>query len=72
MRFGDLLGACANEGLRAAQLGNAGLCAAALPVLVLWAWLGRWLGRACGRIDGAPGRRLAGGAATARKIPDSC
>jgi ATP:ADP antiporter, AAA family len=53
MRFGDLLGACASEGLRAAQLGSAGMCAAALPVLLLWAWIGRWLGRACRRLEGA-------------------
>ena len=55
LRFGDLIGACVNEGLRALQLGNAGLCAAALPVVLLWAWLGRWLGGRCREFEQAQG-----------------
>jgi AAA family ATP:ADP antiporter len=53
LRFGDLLGAFANEGLRMLQLSNAGLCAVALPFVLLWAWLGRQLGRRCRQYEQA-------------------
>ena len=52
-RFGDVVGAFADKGLRALGAVGATLAGLFLPVAILWALLSAWLGRRQGKLDAA-------------------
>ncbi len=47
LRFGDLVGAAGNDLLHRVAVSNGTLLLCMLPLLVVWAGLGRWLGARC-------------------------
>jgi AAA family ATP:ADP antiporter len=64
-RFGDVVGAFADKGLRALGAAGATLAGLFLPVAVLWTLLAAWLGRSQARLAAARARAAAPGPAAA-------